>query len=146
MDVSSDLCDFEPPEDITVALPELCRSGPVRILARTIREGLVRDVPHEITSKRMAKLANRLRAVGCEVDAVLNHCRRCPQHYPDCWVLGLVLEDEFGEETPATSGPVRRRVDRAADGIIRLQLLVLAVGVLVLLVCGVISLIRGFTS
>jgi len=40
---------------------------------------------------RMPILADALQEAGCELSEVLDHCRVCDHHRPNCWALNLVL-------------------------------------------------------
>lgn len=134
---SDDLCDFTPPETpdgSAVAFRPAWRTETVRELARYIRAKEAFD--------RMAVLADALEEAGCDDPVVLNHCRRCPIHGPDCWVIGHILPPDPLDELPEPPGPVRQAVDRLTDRVIRRQLLIIGVGVIALFVFGIVSIIR----
>ncbi len=134
---SDDLCHFEPPENLDGSVVEFrpeWRTEAVQTLARHLRAQEAFD--------RMAVLADALEQAGCDDPIILNHCRRCPAHYPDCWVIGFILPPDPQDEIPEPPGPVRQAVDRVTDRVIRLQLVVIGAGVLFLIVFLVVSLVR----
>jgi hypothetical protein len=56
---------------------------PIRFLAQTIYDDFAFD--------RLPELAASLQSVGCDCEAILEHCRDQKPHYRGCWVLDLVL-------------------------------------------------------
>jgi hypothetical protein len=133
---SDDLCDFTPPENPDGSVVEFrhaWRTETVRTLARYIRAKEAFD--------RMAVLADALEEAGCDHPVILNHCRLCPIHCPDCWVIGFILPPDPLDELPEPAGPVRQAVDRLTDRVIQRQWLMIGIGVILLLVFGVVAII-----
>jgi hypothetical protein len=144
-DESNELCDHEPPvgaDDVEIEFSAEWRTDRVRAFARRIREGRIRGIERDVAANQMSALADELEQAGCKSEIILNHCRRCPDHFPDCWVVWSILHDELQDETPEQPGPTRVAVDRLADRVIHLQLLVIGVGVLLMIVYGLIRLAR----
>lgn len=134
---SDDLCDFTPPENLDGTAVEFrpeWRTKTVQALVRHLRAREAFD--------RMAVLADALEEAGCDHPVILNHCRRCPAHYPDCWVLGFILPPDPMDELAKPPGPVRQAVDRLTDRVIRLQLFMIGGGVILLVAFGIISIFR----
>jgi hypothetical protein len=61
--------------------------GTIVRLARHIHEGQRHD--------ELPILADALEEAGCTDEGILNHCRFAPVHVPGCWVLELLVGDDF---------------------------------------------------
>lgn len=52
---------------------------------------LARQIYHERRFEDMPILADALMDAGCQVEAILNHCRQAGVHVLGCWVLDALL-------------------------------------------------------
>lgn len=66
-----------------LSFPPDWRTETVRALAHGIRTDGAFD--------RMPILADALEEAGCDDPRVLNHCRFCERHRPDCWVIEQIV-------------------------------------------------------
>lgn len=56
--------------------------------------GLARTMPEAGEFGNLPILADALQDVGCDLTAVLDHCRGHGRHFRGCWVVDLVLGNE----------------------------------------------------
>jgi hypothetical protein len=141
-DDSNELCDFKPPDGSAIELSTGWRTDEVQSLARGIRADLARGVPSEDAPYGMSALADALEEAGCEDTLILNHCRLCTVHTPDCWVLGLILPPDPLDELPEPPGPVRETMDRLADRVTQFGFLFFGVVLLLVLAFGIAYFLR----
>jgi hypothetical protein len=71
------------PDGSPLTFPPEWLTEPARSLAHGIRADAAFDI--------MPILADALEEAGCDDLRVLNHCRYCAHHRPDCWVLEAIL-------------------------------------------------------
>lgn len=84
---TGDRCEPVPPvgcDGRPVTFDPAWRTETVRALACGIDDGGKFD--------RMPILADALEESGCDRSEVLDHCRVCDHHHPNCWVIGLILD------------------------------------------------------
>jgi hypothetical protein len=66
---------------------------------------LARGVDAAAAFDRLPILADALEEAGCDLPALLDHCRRCPRHHPQCWAVGLVLDRPAASPAAPPSDP-----------------------------------------
>lgn len=59
-------------------------------------DGLVQRIVSDHSFGVMPILADALEEAGCSEQRILAHCRECPLHRPDCWVLTILTLDLSG--------------------------------------------------
>ena len=93
-------CGADPPPGLT-PFAEAWRTETVWALARGIRTDEAFD--------RMPILADALEDAGCDDPLLLNHCRHCEAHEPDCWALRVI----FSGDDPRTAAYELWRITQA---------------------------------
>lgn len=71
------------PDGTTVRFPAEWLTETVLAVAHGIRTDAAFD--------RMPILADALEEARCDEPLVLNHCRSCTEHVPECWVIDQIL-------------------------------------------------------
>lgn len=127
MSIDPTVCSPYPPDDASTVFNPAWRTETVRLLAEGIEAERAFD--------RLPILADALEEAGCDVPAILNHCRLCSEHHPECWALKLALSDAESNRAEANAvaqaapqpGTWRVVADRWADRVNSYGLLVFLV-------------------
>lgn len=120
MDPTTDVCTPYPPfgpDGTPLSFPPGWRTEAVLGLAFGIRT--------EEAFDRMPILADALEEAGCDDLLMLNHCRYCAHHTPECWVLDqLHAPDDLPEadtvrELPTAQVTPFQRIQRVSEATLR---------------------------
>ncbi|MCU0703282.1 MAG: hypothetical protein MUF18_04755 [Fimbriiglobus sp.] len=77
---------------------------------------LARGIDLDAALDRLPILADALEEAGCDVPAVLVHCRTCPHAACTCWVVNLALGRPVDPPPPITlDSELAERLRRAAE-------------------------------
>jgi hypothetical protein len=122
MDATDDVCGSSPPGNRggdPFAFPDEWRTEAVLGLALGIRSDEAFD--------RMPILADALEEAGCDDPMILNHCRHCERHTPECWALECVIsiDQEFWTDAvwvaKGQALPTPAEVEAEAAAAVRLE-------------------------
>lgn len=147
---TTDACTPYPPsgpDGTPLSFPSEWRTEAVLGLAFGIRADGAFD--------RMPILADALEEAGCANLLILNHCRHCERHTPECWVIECALSGDqelwmdataiaAGQTFPLASDaqPTAFRRLGDADEIFPISARLILVGVVVMVVFGLFQVFR----